>query len=237
MFQHADVTTVSVSNKQSIDELFNKLEVYAECSSVRINRNKSVIIPIGKGCISEKEQQRYGLKTCESEQLLLGEYIGKKQSQLNYLNWKGKINKIKALLNIWLRRKLTIEGRVNVISSLFMSRLWYTLFVTSMPDWAVTEIKNICVDFAWNNGAHLVRYNTIICEQSKCGLQLPDIRSTLYAFRLKFIARFLNEEYHVLWKDIIRYCIYNIFNMKFGEEIVYMSLENKYLYCIPVVYR
>jgi hypothetical protein len=25
--------------------------------------------------------------------------------------------------------------------------------------------------------------------------------------------------------------------MKLREEIVYMSLENKYLYCIPVVYR
>ena len=58
-----------------------------------------------------------------------------------------------------------------------------------------------------------------------------------HCFRLKFLARFLNEEYHVLWKDIFRYFIHNILNMKLREEIVYMSLENKYLYCIPVVYR
>jgi hypothetical protein len=43
-----------------------------------------------------------------------------------------------------------------------------------------------------NNGAHLVKYNTIICEKSKGGLQLPDIKSKLIAFRLKFLARFLN---------------------------------------------
>jgi hypothetical protein len=49
--------------------------------------------------------------------------------------------------DMWLQRKLTIQGRVNVISSLFMSRLWYTLFVTSMPDWAIAEIKSICVNF------------------------------------------------------------------------------------------
>jgi hypothetical protein len=96
-------------------------------------------------CAPLSEQQRYGLKICENELLLLGVYIGKNQSQCNELNWRGKINKIKALLNMWLQRKLTIQGRVNVISSLFMSRLWYTLFVTSMPDWAITEIKNICV--------------------------------------------------------------------------------------------
>ena len=237
MFQHADDTTVTVSNKQSIDEVFNVLELYGKCSGARINKSKSEIMPIGKGCITESEQQRYGLKICENELLLLGVYIGKNQSQCNELNWRGKINKIKALLNMWLQRKLTIQGRVNVISSLFMSRLWYTLFVTSMPDWAITEIKNICVNFIWNNGAHLVKYNTIICEKSKGGLQLPDIKSKLIAFRLKFLARFLNEEYHVLWKDIFRYFIHNILNMKLREEIVYMSLENKYLYCIPVVYR
>jgi hypothetical protein len=237
MFQHADDTTVTVSNKQSIDEVFNVLELYGKCSGARINKSKSEIMPIGKGCITESEQQRYGLKICENELLLLGVFIGKNQSQCNELNWRGKINKIKALLNMWLQRKLTIQGRVNVISSLFMSRLWYTLFVTSMPDWAITEIKNICVNFIWNNGAHLVKYNTIICEKSKGGLQLPDIKSKLIAFRLKFLARFLNEEYHVLWKDIFRYFIHNILNMKLREEIVYMSLENKYLYCIPVVYR
>jgi hypothetical protein len=52
-------------------------------------------------------------------------------------------------------------------------------------------------NFIWNNGAHLVKYNTIICEKSKGGLQLSDIKSKLIAFRLKFLARFLNEEYHV----------------------------------------
>jgi hypothetical protein len=58
----------------------------------------------------------------------------------------------------------------------------------SKNDWAITEIKNICVNFIWNNGAHLVKYNTIICEKSKGGLQLPDIKSKLIAFRLKFLA-------------------------------------------------
>jgi hypothetical protein len=61
MFQHADDTTVTVSNKQSIDEVFNVLELYGKCSGDRINKSKSEIMPIGKGCITESEQQRYGL--------------------------------------------------------------------------------------------------------------------------------------------------------------------------------
>jgi hypothetical protein len=33
----------------------------------RINKSKSEIMPTGKGCITESEQQRYGLKICEND--------------------------------------------------------------------------------------------------------------------------------------------------------------------------
>ena len=89
-------------------------------------------------------------------------YVGKDKTVCDHLNWSGKASKIKSLLNMWMQRQLTIQGRVNVISSLFMSRLWYSLFVTSMPDQVLRDIKTACVSFVWNNGAHLVKYNTII---------------------------------------------------------------------------
>ncbi|VDI83662.1 Hypothetical predicted protein [Mytilus galloprovincialis] len=204
MFQHADDTTVTVSDKKSIDEVFNVFELYGKCSGAKINRQKSEIMPIGKGCMTENEQNCHGLKICENEILLLGVYIGKNEHVCNELNWRGKLNKIKMLLNMWIQRKLTIHGRVNVITSLLMSRLWYNLFVTSMPEWAIEEMKRLCVNFVWNGGAHLVQYNTIICDKNKGGLQLPDIKSKICAFRLKFLARFLNEDYKVIWKDIFR---------------------------------
>jgi hypothetical protein len=71
--------------------------------------------------ITESEQQRYGLKICENELLLLGVFIGKKQSQCNELNWRGKINKIKALLNMWLQRTLTIQGRISDLLLLILA--------------------------------------------------------------------------------------------------------------------
>ncbi|CAC5397686.1 unnamed protein product [Mytilus coruscus] len=237
MFQHADDTTVTVSDKKSIDEVFNVFELYGKCSGAKINRQKSEIMPIGKGCMTENEQNCHGLKICENEILLLGVYIDKNEHVCNELNWRGKLSKIKMFLNMWIQRKLTIHGRVNVITSLLMFRLWYNLFVTFMPEWAIEEMKRLRVNFVWNGGAHLVQYNTIICDKTKGGLQLPDIKSKLCAFRLKLLARFLNEDYNVIWKDIFRYFISKIFNTKLAEEIVFMSLKDKYLSCIPVIYK
>ncbi|CAC5376876.1 unnamed protein product [Mytilus coruscus] len=152
------------------------------------------------------------------------------------LKWSGKVSKIKSLLNMWTQRQMTIQGRVDVIFLLLMSRLWYSLFVTSMPDHVLKDIKTTCVNFVWNNGAHLVKYNTIIDQKCNGGLQLPDIESKMYAFRLKFLARFLDKKYEVLWKSTFRYFISNIFNMNLSEEILFMSLPEN-LKCIPNVYK
>ncbi|CAC5423399.1 E3.1.11.2 [Mytilus coruscus] len=86
MFQHADDTTVTVSDKKSIDEVFNVFELYGKCSGAKINRQKSEIMPIGKGCMTENKQNCHGLKICENEILLLGVYIGKNEHVCNELN-------------------------------------------------------------------------------------------------------------------------------------------------------
>jgi hypothetical protein len=66
--------------------------------------------------------------------------------------------------------------------------------ISDLPDWALREIKTACVNFIWNNGSHLVKYNTIINEKCNGGLQLPDIVSKIKAFRLKFVIRFLDND-------------------------------------------
>ena len=42
---------------------------------------------------------------------------------------------------------LTIHGRVTVINSLLMSKLWYSLSVIPIPFWARDSIQKECIDF------------------------------------------------------------------------------------------
>lgn len=237
IFQHADDTTLTVSDKCSVDEVFKVFNCYEKSSGAKINRQKSEILPIGTGCISDCEKKRFGLQICDNYILLLGVFIGKDQNTCDSLNWHDKVVKIKRLLNMWCQRKLTIQGRVNVISSLLMSRLWYALFVSSMPHTYLTEMKTACINFIWNNGAHLVKYNTIINQKSDGGLQVPDIMSKMYAFRLKFLIRYLDQDCKCLWKSILNYFISQIYGMKLCQEVVFMSLPDRALINIPVIYR
>ncbi|CAC5423461.1 unnamed protein product [Mytilus coruscus] len=140
------------------------------------------------------------------------------------MNWKNKIKKVRSLLNMWLQRQLTLQGRVTVVNTLMLSRFWYTLFVTSMPEWAYLEIKRLCVNFIWDNRSHLVKCSSIADEKCKGGLQLSDIKCKMYAFRLKYIGRLIDDQYHVLWKDIFKYFASKIYGMQLGLEILYHCL-------------
>ena len=113
-----------------------------------------------------------------------------------------------------------------------MSRFWYTLFVSPIPEWALTEIKNICVNFVWNNKSHV-----IINKKCEGGLQLVDIACKYKAFRLKFLARLLDDEYVALWKYTFKYFMSKIFNMKLTTEVLFMKIPSFELKCVPIVYR
>jgi hypothetical protein len=111
-----------VSNKESVGEIFKVFEKYEASSGAKVNKQKSEILPIGIDTISDTEKIRYGLTICEKEILLLVVYIGKDQIVCDNLNWREKVVKIKTLLNMWIQRHLTIQGRVHVVSTLIWSR-------------------------------------------------------------------------------------------------------------------
>ncbi|CAC5423430.1 unnamed protein product [Mytilus coruscus] len=53
IFQHADDTNIFTSNKKSVNETFKVLNLYSEASGAKINRQKSEIMSLGSGSITD----------------------------------------------------------------------------------------------------------------------------------------------------------------------------------------
>jgi hypothetical protein len=51
------------------------------------------------------------------------------------------------------------------------------------------------------------------------------------------MIRFLDNDRNVLWKYIFKYFLSKIYDMKLWDEIVYMSLPEKAMLCLPNIYR
>ncbi|VDI42406.1 Hypothetical predicted protein [Mytilus galloprovincialis] len=173
------------------------------------------------GSINDQELNTFQIQRCETVTKVLGIYVGKDKQLCELLNWKDKIKKIKTILFFWNKRDLTLPGRAVVLTSLIMSRFYYTLTVCPLPENIKNEIRLIVLKFLWQHKSHLVKYQTIIGEKLVGGLNIPDIFLKMQAFRLKFLKKYLDPNCQSIWKSALDYFITKIENMDLKQNITY----------------
>lgn len=239
VFQHADDTTCTVEDIQSIEAILEIFEKYGKASGSKINKNKTEIMPIGKGHISEYDLNRLGVRKCDKIIKILGIYLGKDRKLNDQQNWGEKISTIKTVLNMWKQRHLNIHGRATVVSTLLLSRIWYLAMVQAIPNWALTELRTTCVRFIWQNNSNPVKYYTIIGSKDKGGLNIPDVEMKIKAFRMKFLARFLGNEHKAVWKHTLLYFLQCAigFKLPYSFSCMFLKLPDKILIKLPGIYR
>ena len=64
-------------------------------------------------------------------------------------NWEGRIQKIKSIIKNWMKRKLTIIGKIQVVKTYILSQLVYILQSLILPDVILNEINTILYRFLW----------------------------------------------------------------------------------------
>lgn len=236
IYQHADDTTLTVSDINSVKSAFDEFEKYGRASGAKVNKTKSEILCLGKSRIESSTLDEFGIKKCEEVLQILGVYLGKNKTKCNELNWSGKVENIKRILNMWKQRSLAIQGRATLISSLMLSKLWYTLMVQPIPDWALHEIKTSVLQFLWMKKSYPVRYTTIIGKKKLGGINMPDIETKMKAFRMKFLKRFMDDNNNSEWKKILSYLLQKEFKFNINTEYLYLTLPRKRLMKLPKVY-
>ena len=84
------------------------------------------------------------------------------------LNLQPKIEEFKNCLKQWEHRKLTLLGKITVIKSLALPKLFYPLSVLSSSDESIIkEIKKYMFDFIWDKKPDKINRNTLTNEYSK----------------------------------------------------------------------
>lgn len=237
IYQHADDTTLTLSDTNSIKQVFQEFKKYSMASGSKVNRAKSEILCLGKSYINGEELIQLGIMKCDNMIQVLGVHLGKDQNMCDDKNWREKIIKLRSICNMWKQRHLNLQGRAVIVSSLMLSKLWYTLMVQPIPNWAMREIKTITMQFLWLKKSYPIRYNTLIGNKRMGGLHIPDIVSKCKSFRLKFLKRFLDESCSAVWKKCLIYFLKLEFKMDFQTEYIYLKLPKRRLAKLPYVYQ
>ena len=181
-------------------------------SGLKINLNKSEIIPLGRVDNVESLASELGCRVGALPTMYLGLPLGAPHRALGV--WDSIEERFRKRLSSWKRQYISKGGRLTLIRSTLSSLPIYFLSLFRMPKSVCARLEKIQRDFLWGGGnldrkPHLVNWKTVCLEKSRGGLGVRGLSVMNQALLCKWCWRFANER-DSLWRMVI--------STKFGEE-------------------
>ena len=148
--QYADDTTCFVHDLFSLQKLLDLTDKYGRGTGAKLNVSKTEAMWLGSH--TGRVDKPLGLKWVTTMKVL-GVYFG--DNAVN-ANWDKRVTAFKKVTDLWLRRNLTVKGRVVIANTFGLSKFYYIAKILIPPSSILDKIRKILVNFVWHGKAHLV---------------------------------------------------------------------------------
>ena len=138
--QLADYTTLFISNTKSIIASVTILNRFEKYSGLKMNLEKSTIIPIGSCTNKQINLPKEIKQLCISYATFktLGIWFSYNQKEMIKLNFENKLASIEKT-----SRRLTLKGKVSIIKTLVIQKVVYALSLTFCPTKILEKLDKI----------------------------------------------------------------------------------------------
>ena len=110
---------------------------------------------------------------------------------LNYQNAYGAIQNI--LINTWSKGSLSVPGRITIVKSLLLSKLYYFSQLLPNPSEVfmsnLNMLNNIVFKFVWSGDE--IKRSQIILDYKFSGAKLPHIQTQFNALKVGWLRRII----------------------------------------------
>ncbi|RVX11415.1 LINE-1 reverse transcriptase-like [Vitis vinifera] len=181
-------------------------------SGMRINLDKSELIPVGRVVDIDDLALDFGCKVGSLPSTYLGLSLGAPFKSVAV--WDGVEERFRKRLTMWKRQYLSKGGRATLIRSTLSNLPIYSMSVLRLPSSVRRRLEQIQRDFLWGGGnlerkPHLVRWKVVCLSKKKGGLGIKCLSILNKVLLSKWNWRFANER-EALWNQVIR--------GKYGED-------------------
>ena len=117
-------------------------------------------------------------------------------------NFDPIIDNIKACLNIWSQRHLSLFSRIEVVKTLAISQLVYALTLLPSPNSDyLYQIERLLLQFIWSNKTAKIRSGILKSTKDVGDADMPDVKLKDSCLKLGSLGRL--ESLSGTWKDYI----------------------------------
>ena len=213
--QYADDADVFMLNKEkSLKELLKELQLFYKHAGFKVNYNKTTILRIGSLRHSEAKLQTQEELTWTNESInVLGIWVTHHEQRTLEMNYEKTIQKGSEIMKSWMRRKLSLIGKINIINTLVASLFVYKMMsLPSIPKYMVKKIEREMRHFLWNGASPKIGTKTLRANKIKGGLKLVDLEIRDIALKVTWI-QILKQD------NEMAIIAYNNLQIEIGEEI------------------
>ena len=197
----ADDMTLALTDINSIDKAITNFNKFHKISGLKLNLNKTEIIPIGKlaGTIPILPNHLSQIKVKNGPFKALGVWYTLNEIEQISLNFDDRIKSMKSLITIWKPRNLSLKGKILIIKTLILPQIQFLFNMVTVTHAILKKVDEMFFAFLWNNKTHKIKRATIIAPIEHGGLGMIDIFAVNTASKISWIRKLFDEN-DAKWK-------------------------------------
>lgn len=188
--QYADDTTSFCKDKESLGKLLELLDLFKDCSGLKLNQSKSEAMWLGKN--ANRTDTLFGVQWPQRPISALGISFSYNLKLCEQENFSQKICKIQKLFNIWSQRDLSLYGKITIAKTLGLSKLIFVSSCIHTPPHYIDITNRLITDFVWNNKKPKIKRDTLIGPKERGGLDLPEFETISKSLQSAWVQRMKN---------------------------------------------
>ena len=194
--QYADDTSLILKDERELESAFKIIESFGTLSGLRLNRQKSVVLPIGGYANDDADTIHVTwLKPYEYIKIL-GIYFSAETEASNIdLNWKSKIQNMSRIIHSWRTRNVSLYGKIILCKTFILSKINYILQSLSLPESALAEIDTLMFKFIWQKqlsnkkAFEKIKRTTLCLDVASGGLKMISVKDQQKVFHVNWIKK------------------------------------------------
>jgi len=201
----ADDTLIYMNAKDDHTILEKIIENFCKASTAKFNKEKTEYLPIGPKPFREKVIEtrkvnetwtiQENIKIIKEGEAMrtLGTWVGNEIS--THPQWEKILEHQRRTMEKWSKSRPSYKGKEVILKALVQSKALFLATVNDMPKDIQDKMTKQMKDFIWDNKEKgLMKWENIIQEKAKGGLNIPDISARMDAIQIMWLKKYLAPE-------------------------------------------